>query len=203
MSNRVLAAALVAWAAALAVGFTALWRYKAAAAVQDDGPPLSWPAGSAVGRTPARATLVLFAHPRCPCTHASVTELGRLMARLGGSLAARVLVVRPTGVGPDWDDTALVSRAAAIPGVAVATDEGGTEAARFGARTSGFTVLYDASGRRLFRGGITSARGHEGDSFGSQRIVSLLTTGKADRADAPTFGCALAGPETPVEEATR
>ncbi|HLB76837.1 MAG TPA: hypothetical protein VJO72_07370, partial [Candidatus Dormibacteraeota bacterium] len=46
-------------------------------------------------------------------------------------------------------------------------------------------------GRLLFQGGITATRGHEGDSFGQERIASLLTTGAADRADAPVFGCAL------------
>jgi hypothetical protein len=53
-------------------------------------------------------------------------------------------------------------------------------------------VLYDARGRLLFRGGLTSARGHEGDSAGLQRISSLLRTGQADRSDAPVYGCSLA-----------
>jgi hypothetical protein len=52
-------------------------------------------------------------------------------------------------------------------------------------------VLYDARGRLLFSGGLTSARGHEGDSFGLRRIRSLLLTGEADRRDAPVFGCSL------------
>ena len=42
-----------------------------------------------------------------------------------------------------------------------------------------------------FSGGLTSSRGHEGDSFGVRRIASLLTTGTADRRDSPVFGCAL------------
>ena len=53
------------------------------------------------------------------------------------------------------------------------------------------TVLYDIQGRLLFSGGITSARGHEGDSAGLQRISSLLRTGKADRSDAPVYGCSM------------
>jgi hypothetical protein len=73
----------------------------------------------------------------------------------------------------------------------VLRDEGGREGSRFAVGTSGGVVLYDTRGRLLFRGGITAARGHEGDSFGQERIASLLTTGAADRADAPVFGCAL------------
>jgi len=47
------------------------------------------------------------------------------------------------------------------------------------------------SGRLAFSGGITLARGHEGDSAGLQRIRSLLRTGKADRSEAPVYGCSL------------
>ena len=203
VGNHLVWAALAFWTVTLAAGFGALWRYKATASAQDDGPPLSWPGESRLPRATNRPTLLLFAHPRCACTHASVTELARLMARTHGSLAAHVSVVRPQGTGEGFDDTELVSRAAAIPGVTVSLDDGGAEAARFRARTSGHGVLYDAAGRRMFSGGLTSARGHEGESFGSKRIVSLLTTGVADRADAPVFGCALGGETVHTEEISR
>ena len=80
--------------------------------------------------------------------------------------------------------------ASTIPGVTIVRDDDGVEAARFHA-SSGATVLYDTQGRLLFSGGITSARGHEGDSAGLQRISSLLRTGKADRSDAPVYGCSM------------
>jgi hypothetical protein len=196
-------AALAVWAAAVVGGFTLLARYTATAATQADEPPQDWPAASALPHTPGRATLVLFAHPHCGCTQATVTELARLLGRVGDRVDAHVAVVRPAGVGADWDDTALVARAAAIPGVTVFRDQAGVEAARFAGHTSGFTVVYDGDGRRLFAGGLTSARGHEGESFGGLRIVSLLQTGAADRADAPTFGCALADASSVREEGTR
>lgn len=195
-SQRFLVAALGVWAVLVAAGFFALWRYKAtAAAPSETGPPLLWPADSHLQQARARATLVLFAHPKCGCTHATVTELARLMAREHDRVEARIAVVRPAEVPAGWDDTELVARAAAIPGATVSRDEGGAEAARFGVKASGHVVVYDGTGRRLFSGGLTSSRGHEGESFGSMRIHSLLTTGVADRADAPVFGCALDGHE--------
>ena len=201
--NRLAAAALVVWAVAVVAGFGMLGRYKATAATQaPDGPPLVWPAESALPRTPGRPTLVLFVHPRCGCTQATVTELARLLGRVRGPLDVKVAVVRPDGVPDGWDETALVGRAESIPGVAVFRDAGGTEAARFAGSASGFTVVYGADGRRLFAGGLTSARGHEGESFGGRRIVSLLETGVADRGDAPTFGCALASTAAAREEGT-
>jgi hypothetical protein len=51
--------------------------------------------------------------------------------------------------------------------------------------------VYDAAGRRLFSGGITPARGHQGDSFGRRRILALLSGSTTDRAESPAFGCAL------------
>ena len=183
--------AAAAWLAAVAGGFAFLWRYKSTPAPGGALAPERWPAASAVARAPDRATLLLFAHPRCVCTRASVAELARMMARFHDRVEARVLFWTPADAPRDWNATDLWTSAARIPGVTVLRDEGGREASRFAVATSGGVVLYDAFGRLLFRGGITAARGHEGDSFGQERIASLLTTGAADRADAPVFGCAL------------
>jgi hypothetical protein len=180
----------IVWALTLAAGFTELWKYKLRPG-QADGAPAAWPAESRILRGQERATLVLFAHPQCPCTRASVAELARLMSRFDGRLSAAVVFIHPTNVGDDWDHTDLWQRASEIPGVTSVRDDDGREAARFRASTSGMAFLYDPQGRLLFSGGLTSARGHEGDSLGLQRISSLLRTGTADRADAPVFGCSL------------
>jgi len=183
--------AAAAWLVAVAGGLAILWRYASTPAAAGVPAPEQWPAASAVARAQDRATLLLFAHPRCACTRASVAELARLMARFHDRVDARVLFWTPAGTPRDWNATDLWTSAGRIPGVTVLRDEAGREASRFAVATSGGVVLYDARGRLLFRGGITAARGHEGDSFGQERIASLLTTGAADRADAPVFGCAL------------
>ncbi|PYQ17427.1 MAG: hypothetical protein DMF80_00745 [Acidobacteria bacterium] len=119
------------------------------------------------------------------------------MARRPQPLVAYVLFLRPHDVSPDWDGTDLWASAAAIPGTTVLRDDEGVEAERFHALTSGLTLVYDPRGRLLFQGGLTSSRGHEGDSFGRRRIISLLTTGTADRTDSPVFGCALGHSDRP------
>ena len=121
---------LAVWTAAVSAGGILLWTYAATAGVAAAAPQ-QWPAQSSIVREAARATLVMLAHPRCPCTRASIAELGVLMARVGPRVRAHVLFIRPHGVA-DWDKTALWQAAAAIPGVAVHEDAGGTEAARFG-----------------------------------------------------------------------
>lgn len=179
------------WLLAVTAGFGALLRYASTPAPPDDSAPARWPATTALTRAGARSQLVLFAHPHCPCTHASVTELARLMGRFHDRLDARVLIVQPPGAGDEWSDSALRERARGIPGVKVFLDRDGVEARRFGAVASGTVLLYDRGGRLLFHGGITASRGHEGRSFGQERIASLLTTGRADSDQAPVFGCVL------------
>jgi hypothetical protein len=82
--------------------------------------------------------------------------------------------VRPHGTPDGWDDTDLRRSAAEIPGVTVMSDLDEAEADLFSAQASGQTMLYDASGKLLFSGGITASRGHSGDNAGSSSIVSFV-----------------------------
>lgn len=188
---RVLLLAVCAlWLSAAGVGVGLLWDYEntpgsAAAA------PARWPDGSRLRRSDEGATLVLLAHPHCPCTRASIGELSRLMAQAEGRLTAYVLFVKPRGFAVEWEKTDLWSGAAAIPGVGVVRDDEGVEALHFRAATSGQVTLYDRAGSLLFSGGITSARGHAGDNAGRAAIVSLLNADEAGPRGTPVFGCPL------------
>ena len=192
--NRVqIVIALALWAVLVGSGMIWLTRYslgsgRAAAA------PAVWPGRSAARRESGRPTLVMIAHPRCACTRASLGELSTLMTRCQDRVAATVVFVRPAGTAAGWDDTDLRRSAMAIPGVTVLTDPGGSEAGRFGAWTSGQVLLYDATGRLEFQGGITAGRGHAGDNPGRSELESRLLTGRADRPSTPVFGCELFDP---------
>jgi hypothetical protein len=97
-------------------------------------------------------------------------------------------MARPDGVPPERGELDELAQRA---GVRTVEDPGGREATRFGADTSGATLLYDAAGRLAFAGGLTMSRGHEGNSFGEERIVALLTGTTPDRNDSPVFGCPI------------
>jgi hypothetical protein len=183
----------VVWGVAVLGGTAVLQGYKSRPGVAAT-PPATWPEGSAVARAHDRATLVMLAHPECPCTRASVGELAELVTRAGARVAAHVLFLRPEEGAEDWEETEVWRSAAAIPGVTVHRDVGGVEAARFQASTSGQTVVYDSGGRLLFSGGITAGRGHAGDNAGRSRILALLAKGSAERGDSPVFGCSLRDP---------
>ncbi|WP_449070304.1 hypothetical protein [Prosthecobacter sp.] len=118
------------------------------------------------------------------------------MAKARGRVQAQVWFYRPAGAPEEWAHTDLWQSAAEIPGVSVAGDEGGAEAARFHATVSGQTLLYGADGRRLFNGGITSSRGHSGDNAGRAAVLALLQNEKLTGVETPVFGCALAGSES-------
>jgi hypothetical protein len=81
--------------------------------------------------------------------------------------------------------------AAGIQGVTVVRDVDGVEAQRFGAQTSGHTLLFDSHGERLFSGGITGSRGHEGGNGVETAIVRLVNGGRADQNSSFVFGCPL------------
>src|SRR5690349_11064711 len=108
-----------------------------------------------------------------------------------------VMLVQPAGVSRAWTATQVTGSAVSMRGVTVIADSAGVETARFGSWTSGQVLLYDATGRLRFSGGITGARGHPGDNAG----LSALTAADhaldvaTPAAGASVYGCPLRGPE--------
>jgi len=179
------------------------WRAGVAALIHYDYTPGSagltpatWPAASHISRAAGQATLVVVAHPKCPCTRATLQELAALMAERRGAVTARVLFFKPAGAPDDWAHTDSWRTAAAIPGVTVSCDEAGAEAQRFGGETSGDTFLYDATGRLTFHGGITAARGMAGENAGHTALADLLAGQRTPQSRTPVFGCPVTALDT-------
>jgi hypothetical protein len=173
-------------------GLVAMLYHEKSAGVAGN-PPKEWPADSAIA--PRGPTLVMFAHPHCPCTRASIGELAQIMAHCQGKLTSHVLFLQPADQRHDWVETDLWRSAEAIPGVTVHADWNGAEARRFHACTSGQAVLYDA-GRLLFAGGITAGRGHSGDNPGRDAVIALLATPTATGVRTPVYGCGLSNEDS-------
>ncbi len=89
-----------------------------------------------------------------------------------------------------WEQGELWQLAKTLP-ARVMLDRDGVEARRFHVLGSGTALLYSPSGHLLFSGGMTSSRGHEGDSVGREAITSFVLHGTASVARTPVFGCAL------------
>jgi hypothetical protein len=189
----------VGWTAAIAFGIMRLWTYEGTPGIAAQ-PPIAWPTDSRVSRATDLPTLVLLIHPKCPCSRATLAELAAIMTDCRGKLATTVVMLRPAEEPIGWERTDLWETAARIPGVTVMSDAGGSEVRRFGAVTSGQALLYESDGRLLFRGGITAARGHQGDNAGRSSIEALVL-GKLAKEQAPAatpvYGCPLSNDSLP------
>ena len=181
----------VIWGFVVGIGFLALQLHVASPG--QGGPTVEhWPGQSRVPLTGGQPTLVMAAHPLCPCTRASVSELTRVLTKCEGQVKAYVLIFLPKHAGHGWGLTDGLRGLGTMPGVHLIDDPGGEEAARFGARTSGLVALYAQDGRLLFRGGITGGRGHEGDNEGRRALVGLIQDNSSTyRCETPIFGCPI------------
>src|SRR2546423_5789196 len=193
-SFRTIIAALI-WLG-VTVTATLLMVAYANAPGQSGSPPKDWPKSSQVPRDDDRPTLVMFVHPHCPCSRASISELALLMTYCQEQINAHVFFLKPAKMAQDWALTDSWREAAAIPYVTVHCDEAGREAQLFRAETSGDTVLYDAKGNLLFHGGITISRGHSGDNPGRSLLQTLVLDQAAQQTQnpvlhTPVFGCSL------------
>jgi len=191
----------ISWLSLVGLGLWLLWGYENTPGIAAEA-PRQWPADSRIQPSQDHATLVMLAHPHCPCTRASIGELASIMAHSQGRLSAYVLFIKPEGFSADWEETDLWQTSSNIPGVTVIRDGDGREAHLFHAETSGQTVLYDPHGRLLFSGGITGSRGHFGDNAGQTSIVSLVNAEVPNRTETAVFGCPLFDPQSECRTST-
>jgi hypothetical protein len=178
------------WLALIVAGRYVIFQYASSSTPSAKATD-AFPAAAPLVLDDARPTLVMFAHPKCPCTRASLAELTRILTQCTGELATRIVFVRPEPFEPGWEETDLWQSAERLPDVEIIVDPAGKVADLFGARTSGETFLYDTGGQLVFHGGITASRGHEGDNAGRQAIISYVQPGKTGCATTKVFGCAL------------
>lgn len=196
-SSLLLACLLAVWISAVAGGLWALSRYSSQPG-NTGKIAAAWPPGSRIQpETGHRPTLILFLHPKCPCSRASVGELDRLMARIEGKARVIAVFVQPRGWSEADVKAALWQQAAAIPGVETFLDPDGEEAKRFGGLTSGHLFAFDAGGTLGYSGGITASRGHMGDNAGLRAAVHFVQTGATPLKQARVFGCSLFKADSP------
>jgi len=184
-----LSIACIVWLAAAGFGLRCLWVYENSPG-QLATPPATWPTDSTIKRLAGLPSLVVFIHPHCPCSRATIGELAILMAHSQDKVDATAVFVKPAHFD-EWEKTDLWTSAKNIPGVKLRVDENGVEAERFQSDTSGQVALYSPDGKLLFNGGITGSRGHFGDNDGLTAIEALLAGNNPTKTNTPVFGCRL------------
>jgi hypothetical protein len=199
MSPAWIKALVIGWIASALIGIWAMLDYAMTPAATQTAQCV-WPAPSRLPLDPLRPTLLMFIHPRCPCSRASLAELEIVAAKCKGRVAARIVFVRPEGGGDDWQKTGLLRAARRVSGAVVAWDANGVEASRFRATTSGEAFLYSPGGELLFQGGLTASRGHQGDNTGRSAVIALVDGKNTDCRRGPTYGCPLLDQVRRVEQ---
>ncbi len=181
---------MAVWGIAIGAGMLLMHAY--ASRPGDPGnPPVRWPVPSRPERDSDRPHLLIFLHPRCPCSRASVTELTAILARCDGRLTARAVLFRPAAQDDSWFEPELLAALADIPGLEITPDPDGEEARRFGVATSGHVLLFDAQGDLKFSGGLTPGRGQYGNATGRSALLARLVDPSPRGQDEPVFGCPL------------
>ena len=187
MQGKRLNALLILWACATAMGMGFMMRWQASpnecVVAAERIPPIE-----SIVREEGKSTMVMFLHPMCPCSQASLSELERLMARTPDFTINIVALSYGR-----WNDTPLLRRAKQINDLHIVPDPSGAIAKQFDARISGEVFFYDPNGKTTFHGGITSSRGHEGDNPGSAAIFALLHQQNRIQppSGGPVYGCPL------------
>ena len=183
------------WLVGAVAGLWVLWSYEntPGEAATSGG---RWPAETHLARSPGQPTLILLAHPQCTCTGASLAELAEVLGRTHNPPKTYVLFLKPSEFFDGWEKTDLWRTASSLPNVTVLRDDDGREAARFGAVTSGQTLMYDADGELVFSGGITGARGHAGDNAGRSALIAILDRKQPSQRATSVFCCSLISRES-------
>lgn len=181
---------VIGWLGLVMTGFTALGWYKAQPGAVGTI-HRKWPTSIIITPDAFKYSLVIFAHPKCQCSDATLEELVNVLNESPDRLHVSVYFYRPQGSPADWNKGALWKKAEKITGVNLYDDEGGSMARHFGARTSGQTYLYDTNGDLMFAGGITGSRGHIGNNKGRQAIAIAVSTGRPASDFTNAFGCGL------------
>jgi hypothetical protein len=184
--------AVVLWSAAVLAGIQRMWSYESTPG-SHSFVPASWPGSPLVTVDGERATLVMFVHPLCVCTRASLIELRQALDAMDRLPAVWIVVMNAHGVVPDWEQK-IADIAHRIPEATIVTDVEGEAADTLGASTSGHVVVYDEAGRLEFSGGVTGARGHVGDNEGRRDLIAALHEGSEHAQEHPIFGCGLDDP---------
>ena len=193
----------VFWGLSVASGLLALQLHGASPG-QSGSAVERWPGASGIPLARDRPTLVVAVHPLCPCTRASVAVLTRLLTKCQGQVEVYVLIFVPERADQVWRPADGLRGLGTMSGVHLIDDPAGETAARFGAQTSGLVALYAQDGRLLFRGGITAARGHEGENEGQRSLLGLIQGNPSSHPrQTPVFGCPIfPAPSTSAGSAT-
>ncbi len=163
----------VVWILAICFGMWQLMKYENIPG-ESGKPPVVFPSKSSLKTEKGIPTLIIFAHPHCPCTRATISELAQILTRKKEALKTYVVFFKHSKLSSNWVKTDIWNYVESMKDVELIIDKKGKEMKNFNVLTSGHSLLYDENGRLVFSGGITSSRGHIGNNIGRSTVTALL-----------------------------
>ena len=154
----------------------------------------SWPSASKIKRTHDSEHLLLFIHPKCVCSHATIDQLKQVLPLSPNDCQFSVAVYCPDGKSQSWLETRLADTIADLKPDEIRLAVDGYEAQQFGVTTSGHLLHFDNNGSLKFSGGITSSRGHRGDCIALKSLKKTLSRKSVHHSQLvtfPVFGCTI------------
>lgn len=169
-----------AWLGAVAWGVHATMSYESTPGKSAQTPRVR------LASHDSKWTIVMVAHPLCPCTAASLKALKAVVAEHRATVECKVVFVgeRPKVVSQNMDLAGQVGASS----VKWVSEEDAAES--YGAFTSGQTFVFGPKGELAFSGGITPGRGVDQPQFAVKLFRSLIS-GQAPAGSVPTYGCGL------------
>ena len=178
------------WLMAMGAGFYKLYLYSTTPGTVGSVQAL-WPQNSGIERNTQKALLVVFLHPDCECSRATLAELQMIRPQVEEKINFVFVFFKNTQSNLSSDVSELWKTATQFQFARSLVDQDGKIASEFGAETSGQTFLYDQKGHLVFQGGVTGMRGHVGDNIGKDAILSFAHTGTPLTSHTPAFGCSI------------
>lgn len=163
---------IVLWAIALGAVYFIFLRYSVASE-RNSGADIqtNWiQKYTSIGRP----TLFFFLHPKCSCSLASLTELENILRENVSYIKVIGVVSVRSAVDQEFMNSESVLRMKELKDIEMYYDIGSTETRNLGISTSGHVLFYDQVGELRYTGGITSSRGHVGDSIGKFELSNRL-----------------------------
>ncbi len=187
--SRVSSYWLGAWSVLIVCGLLWMTAYSMSPG-ETFTPLLERPDDTEISFSENQPTLLVFLHPRCPCTRPTIAALERLMVR------KHDIVLQPVFYLPDtqtvaWAQDEYWDRLIDLGAHEPVIDINGHLAGQFHATTSGHALLFSTDGRVQFWGGITSGRVHEGDSLGLTMLTRVLDGIPVSEPSFPVYGCSI------------
>lgn len=122
-------------------------------------------------------TLILFLHPKCTCSKASVEEIKIIKSSIKKEFKL-IAVVQTASLKLTDELEKLKEELSTLPHSTIVNDSYSFETNLFSVKTSGQIYIYSSFGELIYTGGSTSSRGTSSPSELRRTIASILETNK-------------------------